>query len=121
MSTPCKPTSITVWHWRWQRITAVAMIFLSVWFVVMLVSQLLNADPAALAKWLSDPLIATTMAALILAAQIHKHIGLHEIITDYVHCGIKKRLSSLLLNAACALVTLATLGAIWHLYLVGNA
>jgi len=114
-----KPTSDVVQTWRWQRATAVALIFLSCWFMVTLVTQLQLADPNALAQWLGHPAVALAMGVMVLAAFIHKHIGLHEIITDYIHCPCKKNFANLLLNVAVALLTLVTLAAVWHLHLVG--
>jgi succinate dehydrogenase / fumarate reductase membrane anchor subunit len=111
-----KPTSKALCHWRWQRISAVALIFLSSWFVVSLVTKLLHATPETLAQWLANPLVAGTLALTILAAYVHKHIGLHEIVTDYVHCGFKKRLTNFVLDAGALVLTIATLAAIWHLH-----
>ena len=111
-----KPTSATLNHWRWQRFTAVALVFLASWFVVSLITRLLHATPETLTHWLNNPLVAGALATLILAAYLHKHIGLHEIVTDYVHCGCVKRIVNLLLDLGALALTIATLAAIWHLH-----
>lgn len=115
--TPTKKSpSDALRHWRWQRISAIALIFLSSWFVVSLVTKLLHATPETLSLWLANPLVAGTLAAMILAAYLHKHIGLHEIVTDYVHCGLKKRLTNFVIDVGALILTIATLAAIWHLH-----
>ena len=51
---------------------------------------------------------------LILPAQVCTYV---EIVTDYVRCGLKKRLTNFVLNAGALILTIATLAAIWHLHL----
>ena len=85
--------------------------------MVSLINHLLYATPETLAQWLANPLVAVALAVMILAAYLHKHIGLHEIVTDYVRCGLKKRLTNFVLNAGALILTIATLAAIWHLHL----
>lgn len=114
-----KAANEAVWHWRWQRLTAVALIFLLGWFMVALVSKLQSADPKALATWLSDSKVAWGMTVLIVAALVHKHIGIHEIFTDYLHCPCKKKFFNLLLNVVSAGLGIATLAAVWHLHALG--
>lgn len=71
-------------HWWAQRLTAIALVPLVMWFVVSVV--LLTASPhqAAIA-WLGHPVVATLMVLLIVAAFHHAQLGLQIVIEDYVH------------------------------------
>jgi succinate dehydrogenase / fumarate reductase, membrane anchor subunit len=70
-------------HWWMQRVTAVALVPLAIWFVVGVV-QHLGADHAAVKAWLSGPVSATLMVLLIAATFHHAALGLQVVIEDYV-------------------------------------
>jgi succinate dehydrogenase / fumarate reductase membrane anchor subunit len=89
-------------HWWVQRLTAVALIPLAIWFVVSVVA-LLGADHAAFAAWVRNPVCATLLVLLIAATFHHAQLGLQVVIEDYVHHeGVK--LASLLLIKGAALL-----------------
>jgi succinate dehydrogenase / fumarate reductase, membrane anchor subunit len=71
-------------HWWLQRITAVALVPLVVWFVVSLLRFSLVGQTSARA-WLASPI---TMTMLILAIAVgfwHAALGVQVVIEDYVH------------------------------------
>lgn len=71
-------------HWWWQRVTAVALVPLCLWFVCSVLSLLGNGYDAATA-WLSSPVNATLMMVFVLAMLYHAQTGLQTVIEDYVH------------------------------------
>ena len=71
-------------HWWAQRLTAIALVPLTVWFVVSIL-MLAGADRGALAGWLGNPVTAGLLVMLILAAFHHGQLGLQVVIEDYVH------------------------------------
>ena len=71
-------------HWWTQRLTAVALVPLGLWFMVSLVS-LAGADHAALGEWIRDPLNTSLATLLVIAAAYHSELGLQVIVEDYVH------------------------------------
>lgn len=75
-------------HWWQQRVTAVALALLGIWFVVCLVSLDLS-DRAALLAWFARPLNAALLALLVLAAAWHSQLGVRVIVEDYVHGAFK--------------------------------
>lgn len=85
-------------HFWVQRLTALALIPLTLWFMVALVTQLINHDVTAVQAWLRNPVIAMVLAALIISLFWHAKLGIQVIIEDYVHCEGKKIFTLLLLN-----------------------
>lgn len=90
-------------HWWMQRVTAVALTPLAIWFVASLVS-LAGADLSMLKAWLGQPLPALFMILFLGVGLYHLKLGLQTIVEDYVHEEGPK-LVLLLANAfACVLV-----------------
>ncbi|MFZ0692555.1 MAG: succinate dehydrogenase, hydrophobic membrane anchor protein [Alphaproteobacteria bacterium] len=71
-------------HWWAQRISAIALIPLSLWFAASLIAHA-GADRAAIKIWMSSPLSVVLMLLTIGATLYHGVLGLEEVITDYVH------------------------------------
>lgn len=71
-------------HWWVQRISAVALVPLTVWFVASVVG-LAGADHAAVTAWLSGPVVAVLMVLLVAAALFHAQLGLQVVYEDYIH------------------------------------
>lgn len=72
-------------HWWLQRLTAIALIPLSLWFVVNLMQHVVGAERFDVALWLESPINAVLVAALMLALTIHARLGVQVVIEDYVH------------------------------------
>lgn len=71
-------------HFIVQRVTAIALVFLSLYVVGLLLS-LVGADYAAVRGRVGHPLNATLLVAFLVAAFWHAKLGLQVIIEDYVH------------------------------------
>ena len=73
------------WH---ERVSAVALVPLTVWLTV---SILMHADKgyAAVLAWLKMPVTTTLMTLLLIALFYHTALGLQVVIEDYVHSRIK--------------------------------
>ena len=61
-------------HWWMQRVTAVALVPLALWFTVSVVS-VVGANHATATAWLQGPVNAALMLALIIAVFYHAHLG----------------------------------------------
>jgi len=70
-------------HWWLQRVTAVILIPLILWFVISLLS-VSRADYAAFQQWLSNPIRAGLMVTLLVAMFYHASLGMQVIYEDYV-------------------------------------
>lgn len=71
-------------HFWAQRLTAVALIPLTIWFVVSIV-MLAGAPHEEVAAWLARPVPAILMVLLVVATFHHAQLGLQVVIEDYVH------------------------------------
>jgi succinate dehydrogenase / fumarate reductase membrane anchor subunit len=76
-------------HWWAQRITAVALVPLSLWFISAIVG-LVGADLETVQNWMSLPLSAILLILLLIAAFYHLSLGLQVVIEDYVHTDFAK-------------------------------
>ena len=71
-------------HWWTQRVSAVALVPLTIWFVACLASQL-GADYSSVTDWLSSPLQASLLAIYLAAIFYHSQLGLQVVVEDYIH------------------------------------
>jgi succinate dehydrogenase membrane anchor subunit len=94
-------------HWLAQRITAVALVPLVLWFVISVV-WLIGADFDAMQDWVGRPLPAIMLVLLLIATFYHAALGLQVVIEDYVH-GELVRLG-LVIFARLACIALAVAG-----------
>ena len=87
-------------HWWAQRVTALLLIPLILWFVIALLAHI-GADRAAVTLWLGEPVTYGLMLVLLGAVFWHAALGLQVVIEDYVHGEAAKLLLILLTKAAC--------------------
>jgi succinate dehydrogenase / fumarate reductase, membrane anchor subunit len=87
-------------HWWVQRVTALLLIPLVVWFVASLLAHL-SADYAGVIAWLHEPLTYGLMVLLLGAMFWHAALGLQVVLEDYVHGEAAKLASILLAKGAC--------------------
>ncbi len=73
-----------VQHWWAQRLTALALLPLGIWFVASVVA-LAGADHATVAAWLGSPVTLGLMSLLVAATFHHLQLGLQVVVEDYVH------------------------------------
>lgn len=73
-----------VHHFWMQRLTAVALIPLVVWFAISLV-MLSGADYAMARAWLGSPFVMVLLILTICVGLYHGQLGMQVVIEDYVH------------------------------------
>ncbi len=94
-------------HYFWvQRLTAVALIPLTIWFALS-VASLAMAGQAEVVAWMKSPLSATLMLSFIMAGFWHMKLGLQVVIEDYVHTESTKITCLILNNLIAIFLTLA--------------
>ena len=76
-------------HWWMQRVTAVALIPLVIWFAIAMIG-LTGASYDTSIAWMQSPFNAIMMVLLIIATFHHVQLGLQVCVEDYVHSeGVK--------------------------------
>jgi len=73
-----------VHHWWMQRLTSVALVPLTVWFVVSLLS-LPSLDHATVSAWIGQLWTAVFLILLVLTGAWHSQLGARVVVEDYVH------------------------------------
>lgn len=73
-----------VGHWWMQRLTAMALVPLSLWFVASVVSMA-GAGYATVADWIASPAVAIALVIYLACLFHHSQLGLQVVIEDYVH------------------------------------
>jgi succinate dehydrogenase / fumarate reductase membrane anchor subunit len=71
-------------HWWGQRVSAVALVPLTLWFVFSLL-LLPNLDFETLRAWLQYPITGFLTALLLGVLTYHSYLGTQVIVEDYVH------------------------------------
>jgi succinate dehydrogenase / fumarate reductase membrane anchor subunit len=108
-----------VGHWWAQRVTALALIPLVIWFVASIVS-LTGASHAAVVDWIASPVPAVLLVLLIVATFYHGQLGLQVVIEDYVHTDGTKLALILLVKGAAVVLGLAAVFAVIRMYSWGS-
>ena len=76
-------------HWWSQRVTAVALVLLGLWFVSSLV-RLPDFSYLAVTAWIGSPLNAVLLSLLVGTMVYHSLLGVQVVVEDYVtHHGSK--------------------------------
>jgi succinate dehydrogenase membrane anchor subunit len=73
-----------VHHFWAQRITAVALIPLVVWFAISLI-MMSGADYGVVRAWIGSPVVMVLLALTIVIGLHHAQLGMQVVIEDYVH------------------------------------
>ena len=71
-------------HWWAQRVTAIALVPLTVWFVASIIG-LVGASRIDLQAWVASPVVAVLLLILVGATFHHARLGVQVVIEDYVH------------------------------------
>ena len=93
-------------HWWVQRLTSLALVPLTLWFLCAMV-RMLGATRDDVVSWMAGPLPIVLMLALVIATFHHLQAGLQVVIEDYVHQDWLRVGSILVMKAIALLLALA--------------
>ncbi len=103
-------------HWIAQRLTAIALIPLSIWFVFSLVCMTELSHQAAI-EWIQSPLVAVFLLLFIIAMFHHAQLGIQVVIEDYIECKVVKITGIVLLKLVSIIAGLTAATAVLKIYL----
>jgi succinate dehydrogenase / fumarate reductase membrane anchor subunit len=98
-------------HWWVQRVTAVALVPLGLWFAVAL-ATLPNFSYATVVDWMQRPVTSVLLVLFVLAAGYHSYLGVQVVVEDYVHAKGAKAALVVASTLAHAALTVAAVFAI---------
>ncbi len=76
-------------HWWGQRVSAIALLLLGLWFVVSL-TTMSDFGYAAVVAFIARPIDSILLVLLTVTIAYHSYLGIQVVIEDYVHApGIK--------------------------------
>ena len=108
-----------VHHWWVQRLTSIALVPLTIWFVVSLLS-LPSFEHVTVVSWMAQSWTALLLILFILVATWHSQLGVRVVVEDYVHGG-SKTLTLVLITFIHAVVAAAGIFAVLKVAFGGAA
>ena len=105
-----------VGHWKLQRISAIAMVPLVVWFTSSLMLILMGGYEQSI-EWLQSPFNATGLILLFGTLYFHAALGLQVVIEDYVHHEGLKIVSLILIKLIALVLGVLSILCVLKIYL----
>jgi succinate dehydrogenase / fumarate reductase, membrane anchor subunit len=93
-------------HWWMQRVTAVALVPLTLWLAVSLFARA-RSDYGAFILWLRTPFTTILMVLLLIALFYHMALGLQVVVEDYVHTERMKIPAVVVIHLGCFALAVA--------------
>ena len=103
-------------HWKLQRISAIAMVPLVVWFTSSLMLILMGGYEQSI-EWLQSPFNATGLILLFGTLYFHAALGLQVVIEDYVHHEGLKIVSLILIKLIAFVLGVLSILCVLKIYL----
>ena len=105
-----------VGHWKLQRISAIAMVPLVIWFTSSLMLILMGSYEQSI-EWLQSPFNATGLILLFGTLYFHAALGLQVVIEDYVHHEGLKFVSLILIKLIAFVLGVLSILCVLKIYL----
>ena len=107
-----------VGHWWWQRLTAIALVPLTLWFAYGVVLHA-GGGYEEVRAWIASPVVAIGLAVFLAALFHHSQLGIQVVIEDYVANEGLKLGSIVLVKFAHVLLAAAAIFAVLKIALAG--
>ncbi len=98
-------------HFWMQRVTAVALVPLTVWLVASLI-ELVGAGHAVVAAWIGSPIVTAALVLFLVTSLYHLKLGIDSVVDDYVYVPWQKVTIQLANIFGCCLIGLAAVLAV---------
>ena len=86
-------------HWMVERLTAVALVPLTIWFIYV-VLHLVGAPQAAVHRFVGSPINTVLLLALVVMTFQHLQLGLKVVLEDYMNSETWRMAAILCVKAA---------------------
>lgn len=107
-----------VHHWTLQRMSAIALVPLTLWFAWSVIT-LVDADYAAYHAWIAEHGNAMMLIMFVIGLFYHVQLGLQVVIEDYVHGETVKYASVVAVKLAAVFCAVSNILAILRITLAG--
>ena len=102
-------------HWIWQRITAIAMIFLFSWIIFSF--QKISINPFEnFNNWIKSPINLVLFILLFFFVIHHSTLGMLNIFEDYIQSKKRRKFLSFSLKTISFFVLVISILSVWHIY-----
>ena len=105
-------------HWWMQRLTALALVPLSLWFAFS-VAMMAGAGFEEMHEWISNPWVAAFLALFFIVSYYHGAIGVQVVLEDYISSEGTRMVLIILTKFALALLGAASLMAVIRIAATG--
>ena len=107
-------------HWWQQRLSAIALVPLSLWFIYSIISMV-GADYMTVVYWMRQPYVSVLLVFFILSLFYHAVLGLQVVIEDYIHSEWQKISCLVLVKFLAVIGALASVLSILNVFFGFNA
>ena len=94
-------------HWWAQRVTAILLIPLLLWFVASIIS-LVGAEQEDVRTWIGVPWVSILLIFMFGVLFHHTQLGLQVVLEDYVHTAWLKSISIIFVKIAAFVLFIAS-------------
>jgi len=105
-------------HWWMQRLTALALVPLSLWFAYS-VATMAGAGFDEMREWISNPWVAAFLVLFFIVSYYHGAIGIQVIVEDYVSSEGARMVIIIATKFALALLGAASVIAVFSIAATG--
>lgn len=99
-------------HWKSQRLSAVALIPLTLWLLFS-VASLASSDYEVVHRWLTQPTTTALLGLFVIIAGHHAFLGVQVILEDYVQNPLR-RTATIATRLGLLIITLLSVYAIYQ-------
>lgn len=87
-------------HWWMQRVTSIALLPLTIWFILSVARHTGSSHPEIL-DWIARPFNAVLLLSFIAISFQHAAAGMQVVLEDYVRNELGRRMAILAVQALC--------------------
>jgi len=108
-------SAVTTW-WA-QRVSALALVPLVIWFTFFMIKAVKLENTAPLLAAFTSPIVTMFLVLFIGVGLYHGNIGIKEIIEDYIHCEKLKKILMISVTLFSLVTAIASICALLALHL----